>query len=195
MQKPNPPPDISTLIQLPTDEALKRVHDISAKHADADVRLLAAIVVRLCPAIEAIGKALPGIAAGNFVSLDQTLSRKRRNRGAAIMNELRSIPLILFCFPYGVADFHAQAGRIRGMNEKRESGTGLPLIVVASLLFLGLAAAYVAGYFGLSRMISNGDEHRRTFRAHWMVTIYRPGAYVESAMTGKDVDTGYWNWP
>ena len=50
---------------------MNKVHSISKNHADPDVRLLAAIVARLCPAIEAIGGALHGISRGNFASLDE----------------------------------------------------------------------------------------------------------------------------
>jgi hypothetical protein len=81
-----------------------------------------------------------------------------------------------------------------GMSDKRKSGAALPLFTAASLLLLGLAVAYVAGYYGLGRRIGDG-KHWRTFRAHWLVTIYRPAAYVESAATGEEIKVGYWDWP
>jgi len=76
MQRPNRPPDISTLIQLPTDEAIEHLHKVSFDHPDSDIRLLAAIVARLCPSVESIAKALPGIARGDFVSLDPDVEAK-----------------------------------------------------------------------------------------------------------------------
>ena len=69
-EKPNRPPDVSTALQFPTDETIERLHAISREHSDNDVRLIAAILARLCPATEAIGKALPGLARGSYVSLD-----------------------------------------------------------------------------------------------------------------------------
>ena len=70
MQRPDRPPDISTLIQLPTPETMAKLHRAAESHADPDVRLLAAVVFRLCPAVEAIGGSLSAVARGDFVSLD-----------------------------------------------------------------------------------------------------------------------------
>ena len=75
-EKPNRPPDVSTPIQLPTEEALLELDSISYSHDDRAVRLLAAIVARLCPAVEAIGRALPSVARGDFVSLDPDVEGK-----------------------------------------------------------------------------------------------------------------------
>ena len=72
MERPNRPPDISTLIQLPTADAIEHLHKVSRDHADPDVRLLAAIVARLCPSVEGIAKAVANIGQGKapYTSLD-----------------------------------------------------------------------------------------------------------------------------
>lgn len=79
-ERPNRPPDISTLVQLPTEETIQRLHANSQKHSDDDVRLLAAIIARLCPSVEAIANALPTIASGGYASLDPEVKPKGPER-------------------------------------------------------------------------------------------------------------------
>ena len=79
-ERPSRPPDISIPLQLPTEETIDRLHEISRSHSDADVRLLAAIVARLCPAIEAVAKAFPTVASGGFASLDPDVEEEGPER-------------------------------------------------------------------------------------------------------------------
>lgn len=68
--KPNRPPDSSTLLEFPSDEMLERVRAMAQTSDDPDIRLLAAIIGKLCPTVEAIAKALPGVARGDIFTVE-----------------------------------------------------------------------------------------------------------------------------
>ena len=64
-----------------------------------------------------------------------------------------------------------------------------PLLGIVGGLLVTLATSYVAGYFHLCpRKIHDGDELYRCYQYPWAATIYQPAAYVESLVTGKEVE-------
>lgn len=70
-------------------------------------------------------------------------------------------------------------------SESRMVGT---LLGIVGGLLVTLTASYVVGYFHLCpRKVRAGDELYRCYRYRWATTIYQPAAYVESFVTGKDV--------
>ena len=75
--RPNRLPDVSIPMEFPTEQTLNNIRHISENHEDSAVRTLAVVLLRLCPAVEGIARALPNIAAGEFTSLAQTLRIKR----------------------------------------------------------------------------------------------------------------------
>lgn len=79
-KRPSGPPATSIPLELPSNEMIERLHRISKSHQDADVRLLAGIVARLSPAIEAIGQCLPVIAEGGFASMDPDVESESTER-------------------------------------------------------------------------------------------------------------------
>jgi hypothetical protein len=61
--------------------------------------------------------------------------------------------------------------------------------IVSGGLLVMLATCYVAGYFGLCpRKVRINDELYRCYRYQWAATIYQPAAYVETLVTGKEVE-------
>jgi hypothetical protein len=63
-----------------------------------------------------------------------------------------------------------------------------PLIGIVGGLLVALATSYVVGYFHLCpRKVQTEDELYRCYRYRWAATIYQPAAYVESFVTGKEV--------
>ncbi len=74
------------------------------------------------------------------------------------------------------------------MERPSESRMVGPLLGIIAGLLVMLAASYVVGYFHLCpRKVRNGDELYRCYRYQWAATIYQPAAYVESLITGKEV--------
>lgn len=57
-----------------------------------------------------------------------------------------------------------------------------------------LALLYVAGYFALSDGIHSSTGWRlelRVYPTKWLSLLYWPGAKIESAITGHDIETDY----
>jgi hypothetical protein len=67
------------------------------------------------------------------------------------------------------------------MKKERTSG---PVIAVVLLLVALLLAPYVGGYYLLSRKLGNA----RYFPSSWVAAAFTPMAYIESALTGNQVE-------
>ncbi len=59
---------MNAALQFPTDETLTRLLAIADSHSDKDVRLLASILAQICPATEAIGRAVASASTGRAIS-------------------------------------------------------------------------------------------------------------------------------
>ena len=78
------------------------------------------------------------------------------------------------------------------MERRSESNAPAVLAAIAALLFAILVASYTVGYFALPERIVTGDDARwRVYKARWLEMIYRPAAYAESIVTGREVQTAY----
>jgi hypothetical protein len=88
-EKPNRPPEISTDLALPTEETVKRLHEIAKARAPTaeDVRLIAGVLAHLNATVEAVvhaSRALPP-----ETSWTSSHSRSRTIRNADIVSLLR----------------------------------------------------------------------------------------------------------
>ena len=70
-------------------------------------------------------------------------------------------------------------------------------MLAAVILILVASAAYVAGYFALSRVEQYspwspfGAIHARVFNSRWQTTLYAPAVKVEGYAAGHDIIVAY----
>lgn len=69
-ERPNRPPDISKVLELPSDQTIQRLAELAEAHPDEAVRLLCLVVSRLGPSVEGIAAMLPGLANGDPTFLE-----------------------------------------------------------------------------------------------------------------------------
>jgi hypothetical protein len=67
--------------------------------------------------------------------------------------------------------------------------------LIAGAIIIVLLAAYVVGFFTMSRVgtATNGAHTVRfhIFQSKWQAELFRPAAKVESLLDGRDFDTAY----
>jgi len=78
------------------------------------------------------------------------------------------------------------------MNSR--NGSNLHVILVAALVAILPLAAYFGAYFsltsGTSRNINSGGTCR-VYRSSWQAIMFLPAAFVESAVTGREVSPAW----
>ena len=73
---------------------------------------------------------------------------------------------------------------------KRETQSSVPAVLLGIAIFIVLFASYVTGYFVLGTP-ALALQFTRVYESRWLAIIYVPAAWVESVVTGDEVETGY----
>ena len=71
---------------------------------------------------------------------------------------------------------------------------GLKALIVAAALVAGPVAIYATCYFGCTakfgKVLATGNACR-VYRHSWQCLLFMPAAYIETALTGREVTTAY----
>jgi hypothetical protein len=81
---------------------------------------------------------------------------------------------------------------MRGMNEPRRHG---PLAIAVVFIALLFPAFYGVAYIGLgspaTATIGPRTHNLRVYSYEWQEQLFRPAARVESALSGREIDTAH----